>query len=99
MQEMIAAPAHGIGHPFLSAAGAPAARALLAAAAPITVSRRDVIFAPEAEPEALYLVLEGSVGLSMQGAADSLTRLSRELESNPRGLLTKSPGKEKEVRP
>ena len=71
MQEMIAAPAHGIGHPFLSAAGATAARALLAAAAPVTVSRRDVIFAPEAEPEALYLVLEGSVGLSMQGAADS----------------------------
>jgi CRP-like cAMP-binding protein len=35
------------------------------------VPRRDVIFAPEAEPEALYLVLEGSVGLSMQGAADS----------------------------
>ncbi|MCA6224221.1 MAG: MCE family protein, partial [Phenylobacterium sp.] len=36
---------------------------------------------------------------ALQGAADSLTRLSRELESNPRGLLTKSPGKEKEVRP
>jgi phospholipid/cholesterol/gamma-HCH transport system substrate-binding protein len=36
---------------------------------------------------------------ALQGAADSLTRLSRELEANPRGLLTKSPGKEKEVRP
>ena len=62
MQEMIAAPAYGIGHPFLSAAGAAAARALMAAAIPITVHRRDVIFAPEAEPEALYLLLEGSVG-------------------------------------
>ncbi|MBM3588559.1 MAG: cyclic nucleotide-binding domain-containing protein [Alphaproteobacteria bacterium] len=71
MQEMIAAPAHGIGHPFLSAAGVPAARALMAAAAPATVPRRDVIFAPEAEPEALYLVLEGSFGLSMQGASAS----------------------------
>lgn len=36
---------------------------------------------------------------ALQGAADSLTRLSRELEANPRGLLTKSPGKEKEVLP
>ncbi|AWM77302.1 MlaD family protein [Phenylobacterium parvum] len=36
---------------------------------------------------------------ALQGAADSLTRLSRELEANPRGLITKSPGKEKEVRP
>ena len=68
MQEMIAAPAFGTGHPFLSAVGAAAARALMAAARPITVHRRDVIFAPEAEPEALYLLLEGSVGLSMQGA-------------------------------
>ena len=67
MQEMIAAPAYGTGHPFLSAAGAAAARALMAAAAPVTVPRRDVIFAPEAEPEALYLLLEGSVGLSMRG--------------------------------
>ena len=67
MQEMIAAPAYDTGHPFLSAAGAAAARALMAAAAPVTVPRRDVIFAPEAEPEALYLLLEGSVGLSMRG--------------------------------
>ncbi|MFM8616579.1 MAG: hypothetical protein ACKOC9_18075, partial [Alphaproteobacteria bacterium] len=62
MQEMIAAPALGIGHPFLSAAGPAAAHALMAAAAPITAQRRDVIFAPEAEPDALYLLLEGSVG-------------------------------------
>jgi CRP-like cAMP-binding protein len=68
MQEMIAAPALAAAHPFLSAAGAAAARALMAVAASITVPRREVIFAPEAEPEALYLLLEGSVGLSMQGA-------------------------------
>ena len=68
MQEMIAAPPFGIAHPFLSAAGPAAARALMAAATPITVPRRDVIFAPEAEAEALYLLLEASVGLSMQGA-------------------------------
>jgi CRP-like cAMP-binding protein len=68
MQEMIAAPALGIAHPFLSAAGPSAARALMAAAEPITVPRRDAIFAPKAEVEALYLLLEGSVGLSMQGA-------------------------------
>ena len=67
MQEMIAAPTFGIGHPFLSAAGAAAARALMATAAPVAVPRRDVIFAPEAEPEALYLLIEGSIGLSMQG--------------------------------
>jgi phospholipid/cholesterol/gamma-HCH transport system substrate-binding protein len=36
---------------------------------------------------------------ALQGAADSLTRLGRELEANPRGLISKSPGKEKEVRP
>jgi phospholipid/cholesterol/gamma-HCH transport system substrate-binding protein len=36
---------------------------------------------------------------ALQGAADSLTRLGRELEANPRGLFSKSPGKEKEVRP
>ncbi|MFN8982464.1 MAG: hypothetical protein ACK5X9_08025, partial [Alphaproteobacteria bacterium] len=77
MQELIAAPAQGIGHPFLSAAGASAARALLAAAAPVTVPRRDVIFAPEAEPEALYLVVEGSVGLARPGAADSRGGLER----------------------
>ncbi len=71
MQEMIAAPALGAGHPFLSAAGAAAARALMAAAVPVSVPRRDVVFAPETEAEALYLLLEGSVGLSMQGAADS----------------------------
>jgi len=70
MQKMIAAPPFGIAHPFLSAAGPAAARALMAAATLITVPRRDVIFAPEAEAEAeaLYLLLEGSVGLSMQGA-------------------------------
>jgi CRP-like cAMP-binding protein len=68
MQELIAAPAFGIGHPFLSAVGPAAARALMAAAAPISLPRRDVIFPPEAEAEALYLLLEGSVGLSMQGA-------------------------------
>ena len=68
MQEMIAAPALGVAHPFLAAAGPTAARTLMAAAMPITVPRRDVIFAPEAEAEALYLLLEGSVGLSMQGA-------------------------------
>jgi CRP-like cAMP-binding protein len=67
MQEMIAAPTLGIGHPFLSAAGPAAARALMAAAAPITVPRRDIVFAPDIEPTALYLLLEGSVGLSMQG--------------------------------
>jgi CRP-like cAMP-binding protein len=67
MQELIAAPSLGIGHPFLSAAGPAAARGLMAAAAPITVPRRDVIFAPDIEPAALYLLLEGSVALSMQG--------------------------------
>lgn len=36
---------------------------------------------------------------ALQGAADSLTRLGRELEANPRGFISKSPGKEKEVRP
>lgn len=36
---------------------------------------------------------------ALHGAADSLNRLSGELESNPRGLLTKSPGKEREVQP
>ena len=71
MQEMITEGARDIGHPFLSAVGVPAARALMAAAEPISVSRRDVIFAPKAEPEALYLLVEGSVGLSMQGADDS----------------------------
>ena len=68
MQELIAAPSLGIGHPFLSAAGPAAACGLMAAAAPITVQRRDVIFAPGIEPAALYLLLEGSVGLSMRGA-------------------------------
>jgi CRP-like cAMP-binding protein len=68
MLEKIAAPNLTTGHPFLSAAGLAAASALLAAAEPFSVPRRDVIFAPEAAPEALYLVLEGSVGLSMQGA-------------------------------
>ena len=68
MQEMIAAPTLEIGHPFLSAAGPAAARALMAAAAPITMPRREVVFVPGAEPQALYLLLEGSVGLSMRGA-------------------------------
>ncbi|MCA3327301.1 MAG: Crp/Fnr family transcriptional regulator [Roseomonas sp.] len=71
MQEMIAAPALGAVHPFLSAAGPTAAQALLAAARPFAAPRRDVIFAPEREAEALYLLLEGSVGLSMQGAGES----------------------------
>ena len=68
MLEKIAAPNLATGHPFLSAAGLAAASALLAAAEPFSVPRRDVIFAPDAAPEALYLLLEGSVGLSMQGA-------------------------------
>jgi len=68
MLEKIAAPNLATGHPFLSAAGLAAASALLAAAEPFSVPRRDVIFAPEAAPEALYLLLEGSIGLSMQGA-------------------------------
>ena len=62
MLEMIAA------HPFLSAAGPAAASALLAAAQLFSAPRRTVIFTPEAAPEALYLLLEGSVGLSMRGA-------------------------------
>jgi len=69
MQEMIAAPALGAGHPFLSAAGPKAARALMAEAMPLSAPRRGVIFAPEAAPDALFLLLEGSVGLSMRGAA------------------------------
>jgi len=68
MLEMIAAPALAAAHPFLSAAGPAAASALLAAAQPVSVQRRDVIFAPEVQPEALFLLLDGSVGLSMQGA-------------------------------
>jgi CRP-like cAMP-binding protein len=68
MLEMIAAPVLAAAHPFLAAAGLAAASALLAAAQPFAAPRRAVIFAPEAAPEALYLVLEGSVGLSMQGA-------------------------------
>lgn len=68
MLEMIAAPALAAAHPFLSAAGPAAASALLAAAQSFSAPRRTVIFAPEAEPEALYLLLEGSVGLSMQRA-------------------------------
>jgi CRP-like cAMP-binding protein len=68
MLEMIAAPVLAAAHPFLAAAGLAAASALLAAAQPFSAPRRDVIFVPEAAPEALYLVLEGSVGLSMQGA-------------------------------
>lgn len=72
MQEMIAAPTLAAGHPFLSAAGPAAARALLAAAQPFSVLRRDVIFAPEVQPEALFLLLEGSVGLAMQGADGGL---------------------------
>jgi len=71
MQEMIAAPALGAGHPFLSAAGPSAARALLAAAQPFSAPRRGVIFAPEAAEDALHLVLEGSVGLSMRGATEA----------------------------
>ncbi len=67
MQEMIAVPALGVAHPFLAAAGPAAARALMASATPFTVPRRDAIFAPDAEAEALYLLLEGSVGLSMRG--------------------------------
>jgi CRP-like cAMP-binding protein len=62
MLEMIAA------HPFLSAAGPAAASALLAAAQLFSAPRRAVIFAPEAAHEALYLLLEGSIGLSMRGA-------------------------------
>lgn len=71
MQEMIAAPALGAGHPFLSAAGPSAARALIAAARAFSAPRRGVIFAPEAAEDALHLVLEGSVGLSMRGAAEA----------------------------
>ncbi|WP_333806342.1 MlaD family protein [Phenylobacterium sp.] len=54
---------------------------------------------PEGEYTASGLAQFTAAMGALQGAADSLTRLSRELESNPRGLLTKSPGKEKEVRP
>ena len=68
MLEMIAAPALAAAHPFLSAAGPAAASALLAVAQPLSAPRRTVIFTPEAAPEALYLLLEGSVGLSMRGA-------------------------------
>lgn len=54
---------------------------------------------PEGEYTASGLAQFTAAIGALQGAADSLTRLSLELESNPRGLLTKSPGKEKEVRP
>ncbi|MFN7304707.1 MAG: MlaD family protein [Phenylobacterium sp.] len=54
---------------------------------------------PTGETTATSLAQFNSAISALQGAADSLTRLSREIESNPRGLLTKSPGKEKEVRP
>lgn len=69
MQEMIAAPTRAAGHPFLVAAGPAAAHALLAVAQPVSAARRSVIFTPEAASRALHLLLEGSVGLSMQGAA------------------------------
>ena len=54
---------------------------------------------PEGEYTASSLAQFTSAVGALQGAADSLTRLGRELEANPRGLISKSPGKEKEVRP
>ncbi len=36
---------------------------------------------------------------SLQASTDSLARLSRELESSPRGLINKTPAAEKEIRP
>jgi phospholipid/cholesterol/gamma-HCH transport system substrate-binding protein len=54
---------------------------------------------PEGEYTASSLAQFTSAIGALQGAADSLTRLGRELEANPRGLISKSPGKEKDVRP
>ena len=54
---------------------------------------------PDGEYTASSLAQFTSAVGALQGAADSLTRLARELEANPRGLISKSPGKEKEVRP
>jgi CRP-like cAMP-binding protein len=71
MQEMIAAPALGADHPFLSAAGPAAAHALKAAAEPVAVPRRGVIFAEQGAGAALYLLMEGSVGLAMQGQEEA----------------------------
>jgi CRP-like cAMP-binding protein len=71
MQEMIAAPALGAEHPFLSAAGPAAAQSLMAAAEALAAPRRSVIFPTEAAAQALYLLLEGSVGLAMQGQEEA----------------------------
>ena len=71
MQQMIGPYALGAGHPFLTAAGPNAARALLASAQPLSAPRRGVIFAPESAGDALHLLLEGSIGLSMRGPAEA----------------------------
>ncbi len=83
MLEKIAAPTLAAAHPFLATAGPAAATALLAAAQPFAAPRRDVIFAPEAAPEALYLLLEGSVGLSMQGADGTRGLLDSAFQPKP----------------
>jgi CRP-like cAMP-binding protein len=71
MQEMPAPdPAHAE-HPFLIAAGVSAARALSAVAEAQSVPRRGIIFAPGAATEALYLLREGSVGLSVLGEGEA----------------------------
>jgi len=71
MQEMIAAPVLGAEHAFLSAAGPTAAHSLMTAAEALAAPRRSVIFPAEAAGQALYLLMEGSVGLAMQGQEEA----------------------------
>ncbi|MCA6243433.1 MAG: MCE family protein [Phenylobacterium sp.] len=90
---------------LLEGDGAQTLRSLGEAATETQAAVRDVrafiarVDGPEGEYTASGLAQFTAAIGALQGAADSLTRLSRELEANPRGLLTKSPGKEKEVRP
>ena len=89
----------------LEGEGAQSLKSLGEAATETQAAVRDVraliarVDGPEGEYTTNSLAQFTAAISALQGAADSLTRLSRELESNPRGLLTKSPGKEKEVRP
>lgn len=59
-------------HPFLTAAGTAAAQALLGAAEPLLIPRRATVFAPQDATKAVYLLKEGSIGLS--GTEDNEAR-------------------------
>ncbi len=90
---------------LLEGDGAQTVKSLGEAAIETQAAARDVrafmarVDGPDGEYTASGLAQFTAAIGALQGAADSLTRLSRELEANPRGLLTKGPGKEKEVRP